>query len=44
LAPLGSAATNRPIVPAPRDHDDGEIGGMIGKEWAATVGSKRLTA
>jgi hypothetical protein len=25
LGPLGSAATNRPIVPAP--YDDGEIGG-----------------
>jgi hypothetical protein len=29
--PLGSAATNRPIVPVPGDYDDGEIGGMIGK-------------
>jgi hypothetical protein len=28
---LGTAATNRPIVPAPGDYDDGEIGGMIGK-------------
>jgi hypothetical protein len=27
--PLGTAATNRPIVPAPGDYDDGEIGGMI---------------
>jgi hypothetical protein len=26
---LGTAATNRPIVPAPGDYDDGEIGGMI---------------
>jgi hypothetical protein len=25
LSPLGTAATNRPIVPAPGDHDDGEI-------------------
>jgi hypothetical protein len=24
--PLGTAATNRPIVPAPGDCDDGEIG------------------
>jgi hypothetical protein len=30
LGPLGIAATNRPIVPAPGDYDDGEIGGMIG--------------
>jgi hypothetical protein len=29
LGPLGSAATNRPIVPAPGDYDDGEIGGMM---------------
>jgi hypothetical protein len=31
LGPLGTAATNRPIVSAPDDYDDGEIGGMIGK-------------
>jgi hypothetical protein len=32
LGPLGTAATNRPIVPTPGDYDDGEIGGMmIGK-------------
>jgi hypothetical protein len=31
LDPLGTAATNRPIVPAPADYDDGEIGGMIGR-------------
>jgi hypothetical protein len=31
LAPLGTAATNRPIVPAPGDYDDGEIGGMTGR-------------
>jgi hypothetical protein len=29
LGPLGTAATNRPIVPAPGDYDHGEIGGMI---------------
>jgi hypothetical protein len=29
LGPLGPAATNRLIVPAPGDYDDGEIGGMI---------------
>jgi hypothetical protein len=31
LGLLGTAATNRPIVPSPGDYDDGEIGGMIGK-------------
>jgi hypothetical protein len=31
LGPLGTAATNRPIVPAPGDYDDGEIGGMFGR-------------
>jgi hypothetical protein len=35
LGPLGATATNRPIVPAPGDYDDGEIGGMIGKgNWS----------
>jgi hypothetical protein len=29
LGPLGTAATNRPIVPAPGDYDDEEIGGII---------------
>jgi hypothetical protein len=29
LGPLGTAATNRPIVPAPGNYDDGEIGGMM---------------
>jgi hypothetical protein len=28
LGPLGTAATNRPIVPAPGDYDDGEIVGI----------------
>jgi hypothetical protein len=28
LGSLGTAATNRTIVPAPVDYDDGEIGGM----------------
>jgi hypothetical protein len=36
LDPLGTAATNRPIVPAPGVYDDGEIGGMIGKENRST--------
>jgi hypothetical protein len=31
LGPLGTAATDRPIVPATGDYDDGEIGGMIGR-------------
>jgi hypothetical protein len=31
LGPLGTAATNRSIVPAPGDYDGGEIGEMIGK-------------
>jgi hypothetical protein len=35
LDPLGTAATNKPIVPAP-DVYDGEIGGMIGKENRST--------
>jgi hypothetical protein len=30
LGPLGTATTNRPIVPAPADYD-GETGGMIGR-------------
>jgi hypothetical protein len=29
LDPLGTAATNRPIVPAPGDYDGGDIGGMM---------------
>jgi hypothetical protein len=31
LGPLGTAATNTPIVSAPGNYDDGEIGGMIGR-------------
>jgi hypothetical protein len=31
LGPLGTAVTNRPIVPASGDYGDEEIGGMIGK-------------
>jgi hypothetical protein len=27
--PLGTVATNRPIVPTPGDYDDGEIRGMM---------------
>jgi hypothetical protein len=34
LGPLGTVATNRPIVLAPGEDDDGEIGGMmIGRSW-----------
>jgi hypothetical protein len=29
LGPLSTAATNRPIVPAPGDYDDGKISGMM---------------
>jgi hypothetical protein len=29
LGPLGTAATNRPIVSTPGDYDEGEIGGML---------------
>jgi hypothetical protein len=29
LGPLAHAANNRPIVPAPGDYDDAEIGGMM---------------
>jgi hypothetical protein len=29
LGTLGTAATSRPIVPAPGDYDDGEISGMM---------------
>jgi hypothetical protein len=31
LGPLGTAAIHRPIVPAPGDYDNREIGGMIGR-------------
>jgi hypothetical protein len=36
LGPLGTAATNRPIVLGTGDYDDGQIGGMIGKENRST--------
>jgi hypothetical protein len=29
LGPLGTVATNRPVMPALGDYDDAEIGGMI---------------
>jgi hypothetical protein len=31
LGPLGTVATNRPIVPAQGDYDYAEIDGMIGR-------------
>jgi hypothetical protein len=31
LGPLGTAVNNWPLVPAPGDYDDGEIGGTIGR-------------
>jgi hypothetical protein len=31
LGPFGAAVTDKPIVPAPSDCDDGENGGMIGR-------------
>jgi hypothetical protein len=37
LGPLGTAATNRPVVPASGDYDDGKIG-MIGKGNRSTRG------
>jgi hypothetical protein len=43
LGPLGTATTNRPIVPHPGDYDDGEIGGMIGKVNRRTYPSTALT-
>jgi hypothetical protein len=36
LGPLGTTATNWPIVPAPGDYDDGEIGGIIDRENRST--------
>jgi hypothetical protein len=41
MGPLGTMATNRPIVPAPDDYDDGEIDGMIGRGNRST---RRKTA
>jgi hypothetical protein len=36
MVPLGTAATNRPTVPAPGDYDDREISGMIGRGNSST--------
>jgi hypothetical protein len=40
LGPLGTAATNRPILPAPGDYDDGEIGGMMIGRGNRSTGTK----
>jgi hypothetical protein len=40
LGPLGTAATNRLIVPTPGDYVDGEIGGMI---WQGKPNSSEKT-
>jgi hypothetical protein len=36
LGPIGTAATNWPIVSAPGEYDDGEIAGMIGRRNRST--------
>jgi hypothetical protein len=36
VGPLDTAATYWPIVPAPGDYDDGEIGGMTASEKLST--------
>jgi hypothetical protein len=41
VSALGTAATNRPIVSAPGDYDDGESGGMIGR---GNRGTRRKSA
>jgi hypothetical protein len=40
LGPLGTAATNRPIVSAPGDYDYGEIGGMMISRGNRSTGRK----
>jgi hypothetical protein len=42
LGPLGTAATNRPIVPTPGDYDGGEIGGMM--IWQGNRSTRRKPA
>jgi hypothetical protein len=39
LGPLGTAATNRPIVPTQGDYDEGEISGMINRETEVLGGN-----
>jgi hypothetical protein len=43
LGPLDTAATNRPIVPALGDYDDGELGGMIGRGNRSTCPNAALS-
>jgi hypothetical protein len=43
LGSIRTEATNRPIVPAPSDYDDGEIGGMIGRVNRSTRRKKSCT-
>jgi hypothetical protein len=40
LGPLGTTATNRPIVPAPGDYDDAEIGGIMISRGTEVLGEK----
>jgi hypothetical protein len=40
LGPLDTAATNRPIVPAPGGYDDGEIGAMMIGRGTKVLGEK----
>jgi hypothetical protein len=42
IGPLGTAAINRPTVPAPGDYDDGETGGMIGRGNRSTLRKRAL--
>jgi hypothetical protein len=42
LGPLGTAATDWPIVPVPGDYDDGEFGGM--KIGRGTQSTRRIPA
>jgi hypothetical protein len=43
LGPLGTSATHWPIVPAPVDCEDGEIGGMNGRGNRGTRRKPALT-
>jgi hypothetical protein len=40
LGPLGTSATEWPIVPAPGDYDDGEFGGMKIVQWKPKYSEK----
>jgi hypothetical protein len=42
LGPLGTAGTNKPVVPAPRDYDGGEIGGMMIGRGNRSTGRKSV--